>query len=136
MIKKHYLPAMVLLLMVFSACEIEEDDTFTDLRDKYTGTWQFNENEAKNDLTFYNVVITKDPGNTSQVLLKNFGNVSNLHSAYGIVTTSRITVPSQDIASVTISGSGNLESTGNMSWTYSLNDGADIINYTAQAQKQ
>lgn len=133
---KKILAAVMMLVVLLPSCELEDVDPDADIRDKFIGTWRFDESEAKSDLTFYSVAISKDPGNSSQVLLQNFGNVGNFHSAYGIVTTNRITVTSQSIASFTISGSGNSVSGTRMDWTYSINDGADLINYTAIAEKQ
>jgi hypothetical protein len=130
------LAALLMLVMILPACEFDDVEPDGDIRDKFVGIWRFDESEAKSDLTFYNVQITKDPGNTSQVLLRNFGNVGNFHSAYGIVTTNRITVTSQTVASIIISGSGTTVSNTRMNWTYSINDGADLINYTAVADKQ
>lgn len=124
------------LLFFLPACEIEEEDHDADLRDKFIGTWRFDESEVKSNQTFYNVSITYDPGNSSQVLLKNFANVGNFHSAYGIVTADRITVPAQTVASLTISGIGNLTTNSTMNWTYVVNDGADLISYEAVASKQ
>jgi hypothetical protein len=134
--RKFFLMMLALMVLAFPACELEEDDPDGDLRDKFIGTWRFNESEAKSDLAFYSVVISKDPGNSTQVLLRNFGNVGNFHSAYGIVTASRITVTSQSMASIVVSGTGNMSSNTRMTWTYSINDGADLINYTAVADKQ
>lgn len=133
---KSSLVALLMLVMIFPACELDDVDPDGDIRDKFVGTWRFNESESKSDLAFYTVQISKDPGNTSQVLLRNFGNVGNFHSAFGIVTTNRITVTSQTLASFTISGSGTTVSNTRMNWTYSINDGADLINYTAVADKQ
>lgn len=133
---KLLLMATAIFVLLLPACEIDEDDNGANPRDKFLGTWRFNESEAKSELAFYNVSIVIDPGNSSQVLLRNFGNVGNFHSAYGIVTTDRITIPSQTVASLTISGSGTLTSNSRMTWTYSINDGADLINYTAIAEKQ
>jgi hypothetical protein len=128
---------LALLLPVFPSCELDEDgDPSGDLREKFTGTWRFNESEVKSTLAFYNVLISIDPGNSSQVLLRNFANIGNFHSAYGIVTTNRITIPQQTIASLVVSGTGNLINNSRMEWTYSVNDGADLISYSAVAEKQ
>jgi hypothetical protein len=128
---------LAFLPMLFSSCELDEDDDpFADPRDKFNGTWRLNESEAKSSMAFYNILISVDPGNTSQVLIRNFANTGNNHAAYGIVTTNRITVPAQTIASLDVSGTGVLSSIIRMNWTYSVNDGADLINYTATAEKQ
>ncbi len=128
---------LAFLPVLFVSCELDEDDgPLADPRDKFIGTWRLNESEAKSSMAFYNILISIDPGNTSQVLIRNFANTGNQHAAYGIVTSNRITVPAQTIALLDVSGSGVLASNNRMNWTYSVNDGADLINYTAVAEKQ
>lgn len=127
---------LAMLALMLPACVLDEDDPDADPRDKFIGTWRFDESPLKSNMAFYNVVITKDPGNTSQVLLRNFGNVGNFHSAYGVVAGSIIAVESQTVASVTLSGTGTLTTSSRMTWTYSINDGADLNQFTAIAEKQ
>ncbi|MBE0663037.1 MAG: hypothetical protein IH597_11285 [Bacteroidales bacterium] len=138
MIKLHRfgLFLVVSLLFCFTACEIVDDDPDADLRDRFVGTWRFDETEVKSNQAFYNVDIAYDPSNSSQVVLTNFANVGSFHSAYGIVTEDRITIPAQTVASLTISGIGNLTTNSTMTWTYAVNDGADLISYAAIAIKQ
>lgn len=125
------------LIVSLVGCIIEEDDpSLDDIRDKFTGTWRFDEKEVKSTAAFYDVLITKDPANSSQILLRNFGNTGNFQQAYGIVTASKITVPTQTIASVIMTGAGTLSGSTRMLWTYSINDAADLKNYSATANKQ
>ncbi len=126
----------IIIITIAPACLPDDDLIDDDVRDSFVGTWRFDESPLKSPATFYTVVITKDPGNTSQVLLRNFANVGNFQTAYGIVTQSQIAVPSQTVASLVISGNGILAGSTQMNWTYSINDGADLVNYTAVANKQ
>ncbi len=134
-------PLRILLLFSLSifmvACTLEDDlDPISgDDRDKFTDTWMFFENEVSRGAS-YSVTISNDPGNSSQVLLKNFGNMGHAYSAYGIVTTSRIEVPSQEIYSgITIEGSGRLVSSDEMEWTYSITGGGEYEEFTATASR-
>ncbi len=134
---KYAIISSLLLILLLPGCTIEEDDpSLTDVRDKFTGTWKFNETELKNTMAFYNVLIIKDVTNSSRVLLKNFGNLGNFQQAYGIVTSGHITVATQNVGTVTVSGTGTLSGSTRMNWTYSINDAADLKNYTAIATKQ
>lgn len=126
----------ILIIATFTSCLPDDDLIVDDIRDSFVGTWRFNESPLKSPETIYTVVITKDPGNTSQVLLRNFGNVGNFQTAYGIVTQTRIAIPSQTIASFIISGDGVLSGSTRMEWSYSINDGADLTTYSAVAEKQ
>ena len=131
-----YLLIMIgLMIFSFSSCEPDKDDDNADLRDKFVGTWRFNESEAKSDLAFYTVEITKDAGNSTQVLLKNFGRIGN-NTVEGIVTANRITVDKQTRGSIEVSGIGNSASNTRMNWTYTINDGANEETFTAVADKQ
>ncbi|NLN95079.1 MAG: hypothetical protein GX128_02780 [Bacteroidales bacterium] len=134
---QKYVLFIALMLVLFPACElIDVEPDSNDLRDKFIGTWKFNEDEKKkSDLAFYSVLISKDPTNSAQVLLKNFGNLGNFYTTYGIVTTNRISIENQLVVSIKISGTGTYSSTGIMNWTYTINDGADEITYTATAEK-
>lgn len=128
---------LLLATAVFTSCTLEEDlDPISgDARDKFTDTWMFFENEAVRAAS-YSVTISNDPGNSSQVLLKNFGNMGHAYSAYGIVTTSRIEVPSQEIYSgIIIEGSGRLISSDEMEWEYSITGGGEYEAFTATATK-
>lgn len=127
---------LAITALILPACELDDVDPDADPRDKFVGTWRFDESPLKSDLAFYNVVITKDPGNTAQVLLRNFGNVGNFHSAVGVVAGSIIAVDSQTVASVTLNGTGTMTTSSLMTWTYSINDGADMNQFTAIAEKQ
>lgn len=132
--------AIILMAAFVQGCVPE--DTVTpdtgDVRDKFTGTWLFNENASNRSLkSAYTVVITLDPSNTSQVLLSNFGNPgSGYEPAYAIVTSNRLTVPSQNIASDwVVDGSGTLANSTTMTWSYSITAGGNRDTYTATATK-
>jgi len=130
---------LLLVMMAITSCEIAEDEPGSDdPRDKMTGTWQFSENSVKSTRSIsYTVNITKDPDNSSQVILENLGNPGSfdIHSS-GIVTSSQIVVSEQTLSNGwVIEGSGKLVSSGTMNWTYSLIAGGDIEEYTAVATK-
>lgn len=126
-----------------SSCE--EDSSFgndinEDYRDKYIGNWTCTETPAKGIELTYTVKISKDTANSSRVYLKNFGfSGLNEKAAYGIVTENSITVPEQTICnddSWVVEGIGYLIKSDKMTWEYSINDGADLSNYTAVFIKQ
>jgi hypothetical protein len=137
---KKYLNLLVVAIyvLIISGCEPDNTDgPDTDVRDKYLGTWIFTEGSANRGINAtYTVVISKDPSNSSQVLLSNFGG-SGVNNTYGIATSSRITIPLQTIDSDwVVDGSGSLTNSSTMSWTYSINDGSDKTDYIATATLQ
>lgn len=131
---------MTFLLGVMVSCvpEGDLDPDSDDDRDKFIGTWRFDETPVSRgvDAINYTVTISYDPGNTAQVLLRNFANVGGSYSAYGIVTNNRITVPSQEITTgFQVSGSGTMSDLSSMNWEYTIIAGSDMESFTAVATK-
>lgn len=125
-----------LILTIFS-CELLEDPDPSDPRDNFVGNWNVNEVSSLYGTTNYNVTIIYDPGNSSQVLIKNFYHFGLEIETYAIPTLTSITVPEQSVCNHTVKGAGKLSSNKNsIDWTYSANDGADIDNVTATFTKQ
>ena len=137
---KKYLKllAAVMFITLFDGCETTNPDgPDTDSRDQFVGTWRFVETPASRsvNVVVFDVNITKDPSNSSQVLLSNFSGSGA--SAYGIVTTNKITVPSQTLSSNwLVNGIGNLSNSSTMNWTYFYNDGTDKYDLKAVATLQ
>jgi hypothetical protein len=122
------------ILLVF-ACEPIDNPDNTDPRDKFTGIWTVNEVSQLYGNNTYTVTIINDPGNSSQVLLKNFYHFGLETETYAIPTTSTITVPQQVVCNYSVSGSGTLNN-GKISWSYTVSDGADTDHATATFVKQ
>jgi hypothetical protein len=138
----RYLRGPILLLMVLfmASClpdeDLDPDDG--DIRQKFVGTWRFTETPIGREVevTSYTVTISYDPGNSSQVLLRNFALIGGTYSAYGIVTNNRITIPSQEVApGSTVSGSGTMSGSTNMDWEYTTIIGSTMESFTAVATK-
>lgn len=130
---------LLFILPLFVSCVPDDElgpDT-GDPRDKFIGSWHFNESPAVRDLdASYTVTISYDESNSSQVLLRNFANAGGMYSAYGIVTSNSITVPSQEMATgFVVEGSGTMSTLSAMDWEYTITAGGDIENYTASASK-
>ncbi len=133
---KRTLPLFIIMLTIAS-CTLDEDmgPISGDDRDNYSGTWLFSESPAARSIS-YSVSISNDPSNSAQVLLKNFGNMGNSYSAYGIVTSSSINIPSQEMSDgLFINGHGSLTSKNTMSWTYTIEGGGDSQDYEATASR-
>lgn len=132
--------AVAMSFSVIIGCEPDNTDgPDTDIRDKFVGTWIFSELTPNRGINVtYDVVITIDPSNSSQVLLSNFTAVgSGANPAFGIVTTNSITIPLQTIATdYKVEGSGSLSNSTTMNWSYSYTTGADKTNCTATATLQ
>ncbi len=129
------------LFTILSAVSCVPEDTLGpdtgDPRDKFIGSWTFNETPAARGIdATYTVTISNDAGNSSQVMLRNFASAGGMYSAYGIVTSNRITIPSQEMApGFIIEGSGTMSTTTSMDWEYTITAGGDMDSFTATASK-
>lgn len=134
---KSRLAILFSFLVILNSCVLDEDlDPISgDSRDKFLGKWLFSESPASRSTSF-TVTISYDPSNSSQVLLKNMGNFGYSVSAYGIVTSNNIYIPSQEIyPDMTISGSGTMSSSDRMDWEYTITGGGDSEDFMAVATK-
>ena len=129
-----------LTILLISACEPVDDPTSGDLRDPYIGQWQFYETTKSTQNQSYIVTISKDPNNSSQVILGNFGNSgSNSISAKGIVTSSQLVVSSQMMSNNwKVDGNGKFSKSEVtiMDWTFSITAGGSFDTHDATATKQ
>jgi hypothetical protein len=136
--RQFQLLAFIFMISLLQSCEPK--DQVVHERGDYTGTWLFTETAAKSSLntnTVYTVVISLDPSNSSQVLLSHFGGYSGSETAYGIVTSGSIEVPSQSMASDwLVDGSGTLINANLMDWSYSVTAGGDRFPAHATAVRQ
>ena len=131
-----------LTILFISACEpVDGDPVSDDPRDAYVGEWQFIESFKSTEGQSYIVTITKDPSNSSQVFLANFGNPgSNEVYAVGLVTSSQLVISQQKLVNGTwiVQGSGSFSNTSKtaMNWAFSITAGGSKDDYTATATKQ
>ena len=126
---------IILSLVMFSCSEDIEDLNPQEDRDAFLGTWKVN--ETCNRIP-YQVTITKDLSNSSQVIINNFWLIGPDEKApYAIVAGSNIVIPQQNIyndGKTIVTGSGVLNK-NTIDWEYTVNDGADLHNCTATYEK-
>ena len=120
--KTKELLLMGLIIVLGSISCNPDDDPFVDPgddRDKFMGAWSVNESCFKSN---YTVTITKDPGNSVQLLLANFCNPGSSYApAVGLVAGNKIFVSNQTIGDGwMVSGTGTLQNTHTILWTYNL----------------
>ena len=124
-----------IVLLTFSACELLDDPLPTDARDNFVGTWAVNETSSLYGINNYTVVIRYDPNSSSQVLMSNFYHFGDEIDTYAIPTAGSLTVPQQEVCNHTVKGTGILTK-NTITWSYSVNDGADLDQVTAVFTKQ
>jgi hypothetical protein len=110
-----------LLITVLQGCVVGEEDIVNpvDSRAKFLGSWKVNEDCSRGNYTVY---ISADPGNSTQVLIENFGSPGpGYDPAVALVVSNTIKVSSQNIGEGwTVSGQGTYQTNGTIQWTYSI----------------
>jgi hypothetical protein len=133
--------ALALTSLFFIGCEPVDNGTTTDdPRDPYVGEWHLIESFKSTEAQSYLVTISKDPNNSSQVILGNLGNPGSQDiTVTGIVTSSQLIVSSQTMSNKwIIEGSGSFSNVAKttMNWTYSITAGGNKDDYIATATLQ
>ncbi|MFZ4548823.1 MAG: hypothetical protein ACOYN4_15350 [Bacteroidales bacterium] len=128
---------------LLSGCETTETPVGgDDVRDPFIGYWQFLETGGykSTKAQSYIVIVSKDPDNSTQVLLKNFGNPGTQDiNVVGIVTSNQIVVSQQNMSNGwVVEGSGKISNPTKtaMTWTYSITAGGEKLYYSANATRQ
>jgi len=129
--KNITLPAFIFLSLslLFTGCGKDPTPSPTDPRSQFLGKWSVT--ESKKSLT-YDVNITADVNSQDGVLIYNFGGFGTSVTAGASVSGNSITLDANQeiVPGVTINGGGSL-SGSKITWSYTINDGADLITVSA-----
>lgn len=117
--KKYFIVILLVIISLsINSCALD-DDIILDENDPsaiFLGTWSVSDNETKLN---YEVVIQRNPSNSTEVLLQNFA--SSGSSATALVVGKTLTVTSQIIGSNwTVTGTGIYKNSSRIDFDYSL----------------
>lgn len=128
--KKYNHLLLIFFALFFAACVDENTvDPDEDARDKFARNWNCKET-CEGQITYYNSNITKEPNNTSQVLIYNLYSLGANNFAKATVSGNSITIPQQTIDVFSVSGSGTYA--GNkIEFNYVVNDGSGNVSVAA-----
>lgn len=133
MLNKVPLFLVIMLFLSFGGCDTGDDNNpspVPDARDKYTGTWAVNNESCGKSK--YQVIIEKDPSNSAQALIRNFGFSSAAEPDTAIVAGNSIVVYQQyNSEGWLVQGQGSYQDNGDIKWTYSLTISGFLENCTA-----
>jgi hypothetical protein len=121
---------ILLLTVILTSCAEEDLTDPEDDRDVLLGKWNVTENCSRDA---YSVEIVKDPSNSSQVIINNFWNGGSCaNTVFAIVAGNDLFIPKQTFCNgdFEVDGSGDLDNE-EITWTYSVNDGADLFTCSA-----
>lgn len=118
---KYFLSFIFLLgILLIGSCAITTDEETDDLQ-KYVGVWNVVDQAAKLN---YNVTITTNPSNSSEILLDNFANLGT--TAIGLVIGNSVVIDNQLLgADYSVSGDGSYINSIKLEFNFDLNDGID-----------
>lgn len=118
-LKPFYVISLAIAFLV-SSCILDEDvDPTTDPLDKFLGSWSVSDNELKLN---YEVTISRDPNNSTMVLMSNFAGSGG--SAKALAVGSSLVVESQTIGqNWLVNGTGSYRNTSRIDFPYALTIG-------------
>lgn len=125
-------------LISLSSCTDEDiDDLFGDPVEKFLGTWRCEEEGSISGGGWnYQVIITRNPDNSAEILIQNFNLQGNSEKARALITGNTMTIPRQNICDDTIEIQGNgTFSNEEITFSYTTNDGATLESFTGRFYK-
>ncbi|MCF8297044.1 MAG: hypothetical protein K9J13_05800 [Saprospiraceae bacterium] len=128
---------LIIITISFSACNPDEEEPLINSNELFVGTWLAEESSTLFPNQTFTVKITANPLTENEVYIQNFYLFGNdaVDRVTAITTSSTITINSQTVCNSVINGEGTLA--GNkISWSYYVNDGADIDHVTGTYTKQ
>ena len=134
--KKHNKKGVIIIFVFlftvfFTSCNPDDDDnnnSYTDPREKFVGNWKCIENSNLYGQQTYNVTISLNSQNSTEILIANIYHLGYDQVARAITSNNYVTIPLQPICNNTntIKGSGTFSGNNQIQLKYYVDDGADI----------
>jgi hypothetical protein len=123
--------ALISLVALDSCNKSDNPPDNTDVRTKFVADWSCVEQGGMT----YPVSISLDSNNSSQVLIGNFHFFGSGIKATAIATSNALTIPTQEICSNTVHGSGTLVNSNKINMLYYVNNHSTIDTVSATYTK-
>jgi hypothetical protein len=120
---------LALSFVFLTACELEETEEITDVRDRFIGEWVCEEVSNVNGSRNFTVTIAYDESDASNILIQNFYQMGIAISSVGTISTTNeqaISISPQDVDGLLVQGSGVLESDVQIDFEYTVDDGVEL----------
>jgi hypothetical protein len=130
---------LALSFVFLTACELEETEEITDVRDRFIGEWVCEEVSNVNGSRNFTVTIAYDESDASNILIQNFYQMGIAISSVGTISTTNeqaISISPQDVDGLLVQGSGVLESDVQIDFEYTVDDGVELDSVQAVFIKQ
>ena len=127
--KKTFLGISLLVVILIASCQKEETNpaTTTADRDKFLATWRVQETSQRYGATAYEMIISKDTSNTSDIIIQNINQLGSKFWVRALVSGSYFNISPQVVSGNIISGSGYLQSPTIVSLKYTKDEGGGIV---------
>jgi len=113
--------AVILVTLGFSSCEEDLDFFSDDLRESFLGEWSVKEENTLKSTDYYIVKIENSESDSTAVLISNFYSIGDDFAVEGVVSGSRITIPTQTVSGFTFQGYGTITLSGKIiNWSYNV----------------
>lgn len=137
MMKK--LLSIAVLILLFVACEPEDTNEITDVRDRFVGEWVCEENSNINGERSFTVDLSYDESDESNILINNFYQMGEATASVGTISTTNeetVSLQAQEVDGLYVQGGGTLVSDSRMDFTYVVDDGVELDSVQAVFIKQ
>ena len=127
-----FLFALIMIIPLFQACQADITD-LEDPRDAITKTWRATDNSGTAGGLGYDVTISKDLNESTQVLFDNFHGLGTVDKLKATLAGTTLTIPNQQLdGTYTVSGSGTISADlKKIEFSYSIDEGDGPYNVVA-----
>jgi hypothetical protein len=132
LLKLSVLVFSIITVTVSSCKKDEEPNTL----DQFFGSWTCRATSNNFGVTNYVITITEDASNNTGIKIYNFDNLGTSIFASSNTNGNNITIPQQSVLGNTVEGSGSLQSTTKLLYTYTIDDGITVDTVSADCTKQ
>ena len=129
--KKLFILFIFSILIFITGCEKDQGISTSD-RDKFIGSWLAQSNGSRGTRNF-TLTITASNSASDQVIMQNFDGGGSNTFIPATISGSSLSIIRTIVAGETIEGSGSYS--GNLNFTFTLDDGQTIENRTCTAHK-
>lgn len=128
--KRILIIPLAIIVALFYSCEVLDNGKSGTPTERIEGAWSVDENSSlyKSALDIYQVYISLNPKDSTQVFIENFYQIGRDSEVRANVNGNSITIPNQSVDGFKISGSGLISSNfETINMIYDVDDGSGEI---------
>lgn len=128
--KRILIIPVTIIFVLFYSCEALDSAKSGTPAERIEGSWSVDENSSlyKSALDIYQVYISLNPIDSSQVFIENFYQIGRDNEVRANVSGNTITIPNQSVDGFKIAGSGSISANfETINMIYNVDDGSGEI---------